>query len=235
MKLFNTFIFIIIAVQFSFGQCTPDPKYTAPGYYSSAGLGYLVNAQKGTFYDETITIIAPKDTVGLTVDSIILIRVKDLPTGLTYAVLSPTIKGGEKGCAQITGTPSVTPGTYDIKMDIKLYIRGIPVQDRTESLPLYVDFPAGLDVGNFDDSKVSIAPNPVEGIGTLNMYNYSTEVIEFKIFNLLGNVVFDETYFVDSKNAQLKFDVSDLPQGLYMYNVKVGDQTKVGRMMVSGN
>ena len=235
MKLFNTFILLIIAIQFSFGQCTPDPKYTAPGYYSAAGLGYLVNAQKGSFYDETITIIAPKDTVGLTVDSIILVRVKDLPAGLTYGVLSNTIKGGDKGCAQITGTPTVNPGTYDIKMDIKLFIRGIPVQDRTESLPLYVDFPAGLDLANFDDSKVSIAPNPIINKGTINLYNYSSDVMEFKIFNLVGNLVFNETYFVESQNAKLNFEVSDLPQGLYIYNVKIGDQTKVGRMMVAGN
>ncbi len=63
-----------------------------------------------------------------------------------------------------------------------------------------------------DPIKVSIFPNPTAHF--LNIDDAQNQIGTLKLFSLLGNNV--KTFEVD---AQKRFDISDLPNGLYLLQI----------------
>lgn len=80
-------------------------------------------------------------------------------------------------------------------------------------------YTAVLGSDTFDTSKFSYYPNPVNHF--LNL-SYDKEISSVEIFNILGQKLFFNK--LDAKEA--KIDMSDLPRGIYLVNIKSGNQIK---------
>ncbi len=111
--------------------CTPDSQYTVPGFYPQVLPEICLN----TPYDEAITVIVPVDTFitipgpfpisgNVTVDSIVVNNITDLPPGVTYGCnpSNCTFLGGSTGCISINGTPTAS-GMYGVDLDVTLHIQ----------------------------------------------------------------------------------------------------------------
>ena len=74
---------------------------------------------------------------------------------------------------------------------------------------------ASLNVNSFDLASFSAYPNPVKDV--LNI-NYTPEISEAKIYNLLGQEVISKSV----KSADFKLDVSTLSAGTYIVKLATG-------------
>ena len=103
--------------------CTPDPNAPASGLTPDS----LAPACPGDPYNFVITLGVPADTVvpafgTVTIDSIVINNITDLPPGITYACNpgSCSFPGGTKGCLVFSGTPTAS-GTFLLDLNVTIY------------------------------------------------------------------------------------------------------------------
>lgn len=118
-KLFTFLIASMIGVT-SFAQCVPDLTDSIAGL--SPGSADIPCVVQGTAYDQTIKIYVPSEAAGITITSVRVDSIRNLPCGLKYSFnkLDRTFVGGERGCMQITGTTSDPIGQYRLKIYVTL-------------------------------------------------------------------------------------------------------------------
>lgn len=191
--LMKNYLYIILAVFMAIaammpvsatGQtCTPDTQYTTTGFYPSVLPALCTNIP----YNEAITVVIPTDStvnfppfgvVTLTVDSVVVNNVTDLPTGITYSCnpSNCSFVGGSTGCILLSGTPT-TSGTFGVDLDVSLYLNfaGNSVvfpATLVDTIQLNVNpelsgtintTPADCGVANGTASVTVTSPAPVEG------------------------------------------------------------------------
>ncbi len=92
-------------------------------------------------------------------------------------------------------------------------------------------------VPEFDDSKISF----VVGQNYPNPANHTTEIlvsadtdlpIELTVSNMLGQVVHRDGVNSRAHNHSFRVNVADLDPGLYLYSVKIGNQSVTKKMLV---
>lgn len=125
-KLFLSFAFLGIFTGV-FAQHCADPSGSgvcsisgipvgaAPGLYpDDADLPCLV---KGAAVDATVSVQMPSAVAGLTVSTVVVNEILNLPPGLCWKSDSPneTWSGGSQGCINISGTPTAA-GQYKLKI-----------------------------------------------------------------------------------------------------------------------
>lgn len=108
--------------------CTPDPSFTSPGVYPAN----LPDGCLNQMYNAVVTVVVPEDTVvnvppfGMTtlpIDSIVLIGVTNLQTGLSYQCGNPScgFPGNTAGCIRVSGIPTVS-GTNTLKIITDVHV-----------------------------------------------------------------------------------------------------------------
>jgi hypothetical protein len=224
---------------FGVSQCTPDPQYTQPGYYSSAGKNKLPQAYIHVPYDDTITVIAPKDTTfqgnTFTVDSLTLVSITGLPDTLTYSAPTYTFYPNTPGCIKVSGTPGKA-GKFKLDFDVVIYITGSPQGlQRTEKFDFEVlDTSATASIkSNWANEQISIAPNPAQEKFQVLLRDLNPEKLEISIHNLVGEKVFVKKY--DSVDTQdpIWVNTSDFPSGIYIYTIATPLTEKAGRLIIT--
>lgn len=103
---------------------------------------------------------------------------------------------------------------------------------------LYVDNinlgTVGVEVLNTLENAVSVYPNPSNELAFVGFETNSNEAINLNVINTLGQVVYVQSYGTLGLGYQtLSFNTSDLPSGIYMVNLQVGDQTISKRLNVT--
>ena len=76
-------------------------------------------------------------------------------------------------------------------------------------------------------------PNPFNPETKITFHMKASSRIVLKVYNLLGYevaTVTDETYQAGSH--EVMFDASQLPSGVYMYRIQMGDYKAVRKMML---
>ncbi|MBD78591.1 MAG: hypothetical protein CL840_06715 [Crocinitomicaceae bacterium] len=237
-KLALTSIALLIYA-LTYSQCTPDPKYTSPGIYSSAGLGVFVDAQVGIAYNETVTIIIPKDTflLGNTwkIDSFVLISVTNLPDSITFSTPNHTFIGGGKGCILLSGMPKGPVGVDSANITFTMHVAGLPSTPRTEKVAMTVVWPLSNEEKSLDPNKVNVAPNPVYGKTTFYLNNEHVGEVKLDIHNLIGENVFSKLHHASDRNSKIEFNAEQLPSGVYVYTISSSGAKKVGRLVIAEN
>jgi len=143
-------------------------------------------------------------------------------------------------CAVVSGTPTKV-GTFHIR--IKSWGRAS-----------IGGFGSWVPAPNNDDYRITIAPNGTMGIEALNMdkfevmqnapnpfnektvINYSSpnvSDVEFKVYNVIGAVVYTETVKADKGANAITLRANSFAPGAYMYSIKNGNQTITKRMVVT--
>lgn len=148
-------------------------------------------------------------------------------------------EGGAYGCVRIQGTISAGAAVQDYPLDIVLTGAGIVLGFRQESdgnLPGYkiAVQSVGVDAINDDAFKVNQnSPNPFNGTTKILYELEKAANVDFKVINLLGEVVYENAYSANPGINNIIFDGSDLNEGVYMYTLSVGAKKVTKRMVIS--
>lgn len=87
--------------------------------------------------------------------------------------------------------------------------------------------PQALGLTDFSEEvsfKAWLHPNPADEMQTINAKGLQDNVIDIKICNLLGKVLYKKTYTANGKEAEITIDTRSLPVGIYIYKVSNSNQ-----------
>jgi hypothetical protein len=130
----------------SYAQCTPDFTIVGGGFKPSSDL--LPCATQGSAYDQTVTIQNFTVVGGsFNVDSVVIDSIKNIPCGISYAMLRKKLGPGEAGCIRFTGTTSDAAGQYKLAIWVRVYTTPDPPAG-IEGAPWKLDELAAL--GGYD-------------------------------------------------------------------------------------
>ncbi|MCW3101820.1 MAG: Fibronectin type domain protein [Bacteroidetes bacterium] len=142
-------------------------------------------------------------------------------------------------CVVVSGTPT-KQGTFPIriKSQIRTLVFGsgvwIPAPDNTD-YRMTVLGPAGVE--SMSAAKFEVMqnnPNPFSSVSKISFSSATPADVEFKVFNMLGSVVFSKTIKAEKGMNSYELDASSFSAGIYVYSMKSGDKTITKRMIVSG-
>ncbi|HET6227861.1 MAG TPA: T9SS type A sorting domain-containing protein [Bacteroidia bacterium] len=245
-QLLSTLFFTTTTLIVS-AQCTPDvsciPSGTAYGICPDSATG-LKKGFVNMPYTETISIKIPATTdafgvSGGTVNSIKIDSVVGLEPNLTYqcSAANCTYPGNSTGCALISGTPTQgwdKPIVVKVTADITVAIFNQKVQKNLTGYRCIVNYPTGIE--NLSPSKFEVgqnSPNPVTGKSEIHFSVVNNENVDFKVYNMLGAVVFSANYKAERGNNTITIEANSFAPGVYIYSIGNATQTITKRMIVS--
>lgn len=217
-------------------QCEPDKScldVDNTGAYCPANLP---DAILGEPYQTVLTVIPPSEFefegTSLDIAYIEIDSVLNFPPGITYNANAEKFYADTAYCVLIEGTPSMV-GQFTLELYITPYIKhplfgilkGPQVTDNT-SLVLTVS-----DVTNIDFSAekhfqaLQNVPNPFSRSTRIGFYTPSRDNINLKIYNILGELIHEESLLVNPGEHFFRFDGSDLLAGTYLYLVTSGSSS----------
>lgn len=236
----------------SWAQCTPTwPTGGGHGIIPDSATN-LPHANEGMAYNATIQFFTPLDTLYLgtipvTIDNVTI-------TGVTGLSVIPNISpftyvpnpangvfpGGSLGCINLTGTPSIgSAGTYFLTVAVtaNAHITG---SSQALTQPYTIGYykivvDQNTAVPSISTSKFDLSQN------FPNPFNYKTNIsfnmpakgyAAFKVFDLIGNVLFEK--YIDAKIGinTINYDASDLAEGVYFYSISTGSGSLTRRLII---
>ncbi|MCH8904979.1 MAG: T9SS type A sorting domain-containing protein [Bacteroidetes bacterium] len=89
-----------------------------------------------------------------------------------------------------------------------------------------------LEIGDpIGDPQVIISPNPVTNQLSIRLINLGESEVEIELYNILGELV-RKHHLTDLHNNDLdEFDLSDLPRGIYLVQVKAGEKIFIEKLV----
>jgi hypothetical protein len=99
----------------------------------------------------------------------------------------------------------------------------------------YITFPTFVSVKPVDVVKnVSVSPNPAADFANVQLTLTESRKVELKVYDVLGKLVINNNYGVLSSGAQtLNVSTSQLPAGIYLFNVQVGNSKTTKKVIVN--
>ncbi len=235
MKNLLIFLFTFSAY-LGFAQCVPDQSITQegiflpPGSYSENGMEFMPDANSTT-YSEVIQVLATDDTtiqgIYAQIDSFVIVDVYDFPGSFMYDCNTPTcqIPGGDHGCIRLYSNQVTGSGTYNFKVVIDVYanVSGQSIPPQRDTLDNY-----GIKVGTIGLEEVfegfEIYPIPAKEVLNLKLPDQSAE---FSIIDLQG-----KTHLKAEIENERSFDLSHMPKGLYLYQLRVNEEVIRGKLLI---
>ncbi len=227
----------ITIVCVAFSQCTPDPSLTSPGFHPDS----TQNLPPGTvnvFYEAVISAFIPSDTVvdlgmgpiTVQIDSIGLLNVTGLPTGLSWVSDSPNNywDGGVKGCILISGTTALE-GVHDLMLLLRIHadLGGMPiVQDDTVKFYKIDMQPQSVNELQGDVFTVGQAyPNPANDMTTIEIVTSKPATVMFSLTNIMGMQMTESVHQIVPGTNKITISLKQYPAGLYFYKIRNGEMT----------
>jgi len=277
MKKIALFLTLTFSCLISFGQCSPNSLYqdsisgTWPdtiqnlphltqgvAYYSVIDIktpATLIEAANG---DSTLTTI---DTLGNTyyigtwpVDSMILVQINGLPSGLTMDCntgANCSFPGDVVGCANVFGTTNDPVGVYPIEILINIYTNGtitvfgitVPVQtdlytatgnyESIDGYKIVIDLATGIETFHQDDFVLfQNAPNPFTEFTNIQFNAPKSDNVAFEVVDMFGRSVYADKIAATKGVNTYQFS-HDLSAGIYMYTINNGKESISKRMIVA--
>ncbi|MCX6296066.1 MAG: T9SS type A sorting domain-containing protein [Bacteroidetes bacterium] len=250
-KLLASFVlFSSVGISSSFAQCTPDvsciPVSSTYGICPDSTTG-LASGTVGVPYNQVVSMKVPADPSGFGappgtgLTSIDIVGVDSLAPGLSYTCVpaSCSFPAATNGCILISGTPSVVWNHQIIVHamgHLTLPILGTPFTQGIDNKQYrsIVLAPAGietLDLTKFDVDQNS--PNPFSENTEIRFSSITNSQVEFKVYNLLGAVIFDNRYAASKGVNSIRIEANSFSPGVYIYSITNGDKTITKRMIVA--
>ncbi len=222
------------------------PAGTDYGICPDSATGIAIGTV-GVTYFQKLSVLTPATAAhwgnaSSAIDSLVITGVDSLAPGLTWAgIPSNSFAGGTSNCLEISGTPTQT-WNHTITVHILAYVFAygavhIPNPNGDTPNQQYrsiVNAPAGvesLDLTKFDVEQN--APNPFSEKSEIRFSSVNSNDVEFKVFNLLGSVVFNNNFKSVKGVNTITMEANSFSPGVYMYSIKNGDSTITKRMVVS--
>jgi hypothetical protein len=252
-RLPKLIILVTLAHLFCFDSisqtCNPDTTYKDPGIFGDSIMSVVVDE----YFEGVIHAIVPVDTnavyLGVTVyaliDTIEVMEISGLPDGFTYACNPQDCKilGGDSACAVIFGTASSSQvGEYPLKLILKTSVtipelNNITIfqNDTVTRFSLKISGASSSEEIIFEDtnSDFKIFPNPANKTIYVGFNAKSSDEMEFSLINLLGEIIFSETYKIKSGNNMVNIKLPDLKNGIYFCFVRMNACTICNKLIIS--
>ncbi len=228
--------------------CIPNvsciPAGTNYGICPDSATG-LATGTVGVPYTQVMSMMVPPDGTDFgqplaTIVSIDIDSVAGLAPGLSYACAPAgcSFPGNSNGCIYIAGTPSVV-WNQQITVYATGYatVFGFPASlpqtnQQYRSIVVAATGIETLDLNKFDVAQNS--PNPFSESSEIRFSTVNNGTVDFKVFNMLGAVIFDSNYKTTKGVNTIKIDSNSFAPGVYIYSITNGDKTITKRMIVAG-
>lgn len=249
MKKIIPFLFLVAAVQMTYGQCTPNPMYqdSAFGVWPDT-ITNFPPAQLNMAYNTVIDVKIPEDAgavdplfTGTDVDSAVVANVSGLPPGLIYDCNSQTpapctFLGNSAGCAAISGTPTMV-GTFPLTIELIGYVtfvgNALPVPLAFGGYKIVVSGPNGLNDPSLYSAKLmQNVPNPFEIRTDIPFTLMKNSEVELNVSTILGKEILVKKIQGLAGENTFEFDASLLGSGLYLYSITTDGQKITRKMFV---
>ena len=222
--------------------------YFSSGKYTMGfSVAVMPDAYVGAMYDETATILVPKDTVidtlGLqipaTIIDITITGLEGLPPSMSYQCDAANCfyLGDEHGCIKITGTPtSADMGFHLIKVWAygSVNVPGLGTLSDSLFFLMSIDVKMGQSV---DEDKlirsVKVTPNPIRRYGVISFVANDVESYSFELLDVTGKVIRRTKGVSTNGTNEIRIDRNGLSEGLYFYSLQFSDFRHSGRLMVT--
>lgn len=96
---------------------------------------------------------------------------------------------------------------------------------------ILVDFPAGMDKKQAT-LTCSVLPNPNNGIFNLNIGSFRDDIVAIKLFNMLGNLIFEENNIPVNDKLIHPVNLNNQPEGIYFLTVKGKETTLTKKVLI---
>lgn len=98
----------------------------------------------------------------------------------------------------------------------------------TDSIYIVVNSVTGISTGSV---RASVYPNPSGGKFNVEVESAHTGLVNFKVTNVLGEVLLSKLQALSAGKSNYLIDLTDMPAGVYLVNIKIGDKTVVERLI----
>jgi len=232
-RIIDSLIIIIITAMAGTvisAQCVPDPGCEDTGVPGQICPRSLDTATVNVSYEAIITVIPPSifpylgdtlEIVYIEVDTVM-----NLPPGIEYEASADTFFADTTYCIRIFGTPTVE-GSYalgiqvspTIKHELIGKIKADPITDDT-SVVMVVNGASGIDPYEITEFHVlQNIPNPFSEVTKIGFYTPFDDKIELKVYNILGELMYEETDGYPPGEYYFRFNGKELLPGTYFYRV----------------
>lgn len=91
-------------------------------------------------------------------------------------------------------------------------------------------FPTDVQLVNLD--AVQVYPNPAKNVAFINIPSGATSGVVVRVYDIAGRVVIEEKHAVSSAST-IRLNTEKLQNGLYMYNVTIGNKVETGKLTIA--
>lgn len=231
-------------------QCTPNQLYadSVYGVWPDTTENFMAGSLN-VFYSDTLNILVPTDAglinpnyAGLTIDSVALVGVDNLPPGLSVVCNSQTgaactFLTNQLGCGLIEGTPT-TAGTFEMTLNVTAYAFigfVLPVDQSFGGYRITINEDnSGVNtITAVKPMDVRAVPNPVIGKTSFVFQLNRATKARVRVYNLVGEKLWDRTVSGKQGTNTIPFDATELESGMYIYSVEAGGNTFTSRIVVN--
>jgi hypothetical protein len=130
----------------------------------------------------------------------------------------------------LRGPDDLDSGQVTLTMHLTGYYPGI---DTSDSMVLYLTDTL-IDIHEVSSSELhlDIYPNPARDIITVKWQDVSSGYLTLKIHSETGKQVFTGNYFVSKDCFERQFDLTYLPEGVYVLRVAAGRKVATGKILL---
>lgn len=232
--------------------CSPDPSYTAPGFYPPPG-GHVRDtvlvmpvAELPGPYSEVIQFVIPADTtivfggnpVTVSIDSMRVHSAIGLPVGFTYSCDNSgcSWEGGENGCMGLYSSPTITAAkdVYLMEFEVVGYTYLSPFGTLSDTSSIYVEVVVDDAVGIQENllTSLNVSPNPMTSTSEIQFNASGGQNMVVEVMDITGRVIYrTQSTTVPGSNA-VKLVRDNWPEGMYLYRLTVGSDQHAGRLIV---
>ena len=232
----------------------PAP-YNLPCIVDGAPYDQTLQIRCPTVFDSVVNLGITTYPLAITVDSIELDSVINLPAGITWARYPNRLQGGEIGCLHLTGTTTAAPGYYVLTWYGTSWVHGTGIGARTVVGSLnrysYVDYNLNViaaagdscipynpyatnGINNINpvlNTALDVFPNPSNGVFTLKLNAGSRVSGLIEIIDVTGRVVFSQDVdLIGQQNMSL--DLSKCSKGIYNILLKTSNGNAAKRISI---
>ncbi|MEL7123834.1 MAG: T9SS type A sorting domain-containing protein [Bacteroidota bacterium] len=185
-----------------------------------------------------VTLMVPLDSIVLDTEG----AIDSLPEGITYGCNPPNCRFSNDepfSCIILEGTPTNEADIGSTSLVINALIK-------TSILDLPFEFPdptllpgeyflhvkpegsencqelTGIDFPELGLYELEIAPNPNNGIATLNINSDRNALYQMQIFSLTGQKMQERSVLLFEGENQFRLQMEDLPSGMYLLSLNNG-------------
>jgi len=221
-------------------QCTPIPFYTGELTNPDTTQG-IAPAAETQAYNQIIHMRIPADTnyngAVIPIDSVGITDIVGMPANFTWLTNSNNNywPGDTFGCIIFQGNPIVgQAGNFSIEVKITVHALGSAMPyTMYYRFKILDDTHVGYNL--IEEEKFNLlqnSPNPFSSKTSIKYFSPNNNSVNFVVYDILGNIVFENSYPSSPGNNTIEFERAALANGIYVYELRNADRAIRKRMVI---